>query len=115
MSVDGAKVLVDYTSQIGKDLQKRRSWLFELTLSNNVVYLLQAPNNTQRAQWSVLQAHVHVHAKLFIGLFVCVIWLNQLSCFSSLVGIYVQLVYTYIYMYMCRIESGVLEINSHPR
>lgn len=53
MSVTGAIAVDDYTSQIGKDLQKRRSWLFELTLSNKVVYLLQAPNDTQRAQWSV--------------------------------------------------------------
>ena len=73
MSVDGAKVAVDYTSQIGKDLQKRRSWLFELTLSNSVVYLLQAPNSTQRAQWLDLLAYtciyvLHVHAKFFIRL-----------------------------------------------
>jgi hypothetical protein len=51
VSVAGATAGDDYTSQIGKDLQKRRSWLFELTLSNQTVYLLQAPNGTQRAQW----------------------------------------------------------------
>jgi hypothetical protein len=51
VSVEGAVAEVDYTSQLGKDLQKRRNWLFELTLANNVVYLLQAPNNTQRVQW----------------------------------------------------------------
>ena len=53
VSVAGATAEDDYTSQIGKDLQKRRSWLFELTLPNEMVYLLQAPNGTQRAQWSV--------------------------------------------------------------
>ncbi|CAI8026105.1 hypothetical protein GBAR_LOCUS15042 [Geodia barretti] len=51
VSVDGATAEDDYTSQIGKDLQKRRSWLFELTLPNQMIYLLQAPNGTQRAQW----------------------------------------------------------------
>lgn len=71
MSVDGAKALVDYTSQIGKDLQKRRSWLFELTLSNNVVYLLQAPNNTQRAQWSVVQAHTCTCQVFYLAVFTC--------------------------------------------
>ena len=53
VSVAGASAVEDYSYQIGKDLQKRRSWLFELTLSNQVVYLLQCPNDTQRAQWSV--------------------------------------------------------------
>ena len=62
VSVDGATAEDDYTSQIGKDLQKRRSWLFELTLPNQMIYLLQAPNGTQRAQWSVLEfTTVHIH------------------------------------------------------
>ena len=60
MSVAGAIAEDDYTSQIGKDLQKRRSWLFELTLSNNLVYLLQAPNGTQRAQWWVHEIKSYV-------------------------------------------------------
>ena len=51
VSLEGATAEVDYTSQLGKDLQKRRDYLFELTLANNVLYLVQAPNVTQRAQW----------------------------------------------------------------
>ena len=58
VSMAGATAEDDYTSQLGKDLHKRRDWLFELTLSNKVVYLLQAPNKAQRAHWSA--AHTYL-------------------------------------------------------
>lgn len=77
LSLESAEVEVDYTSQIDKDLQKRRDFLFQLTLPNKVVYLLQAPGANQRVQWWVvtLSSHSEQHVPFLLTLFapVCIL------------------------------------------
>ena len=53
MDVEDAIVEMDYTSQMHKDLQKRRRFLFRLAMPNEIVYLLQAPSENQRTNWFV--------------------------------------------------------------
>ncbi len=51
MDMDGALVEVDYVSQENKDIQKRRKFLFRVVLTNDIEYIMQAPNQNQRKTW----------------------------------------------------------------
>lgn len=51
MHVEGAIVELDYTSQMNKDIQKRRKHLFRILLPNRTEYLVQAPSDSQRTNW----------------------------------------------------------------
>ena len=50
-NLEGGVVELDYTSQLNKDLNKRRECLFRLQLSNAMEYLLQAPSDKQTSNW----------------------------------------------------------------
>jgi len=59
VNLEGGMVELDYTSQLNKDLQKRRKYLFRLQLPNAVEYLMQAPSDHQKTNW--YDSHVICH------------------------------------------------------
>ena len=59
VNLEGGMVELDYTSQLNKDLQKRRKHLFRLQLPNAVEYLMQAPSDHQKTNW--YDSHVICH------------------------------------------------------
>ena len=51
VDLEDALVELDYTSQLHKELQKRRRHLFRLALPNDMEYIFQAPSDNQRTTW----------------------------------------------------------------
>ena len=51
LDVENSLVDIDYTSQINKDIDKRRSFLFQLILIDNTEYIFQAPSEKNRTAW----------------------------------------------------------------
>ena len=51
VEIKNAVVELDYTSQINKDLEKRRKYLFRVMLPSSVEYIFQAPSDTLRSKW----------------------------------------------------------------
>ena len=54
-NLEGGVVELDYTSQLNKDIHKRREKLFRLQLSNAMEFLLQAPSDKQASNWYVCE------------------------------------------------------------
>ena len=51
LDVENSLVDIDYTSQINKDIDKRRSFLFQLILIDNTEYIFQASSEKNRTAW----------------------------------------------------------------
>ncbi len=60
VDVEDAIVELDYTSQLHKDLTKRRKFLFCVALPSEVIFLFQAPSEHQRTTWYVSSSSLPV-------------------------------------------------------